>query len=82
MEEERIFETSNADLATYLVFEGIRLLECKVKNGRKKVVIMRFLDEFGKCLDLERVYLNTEFKKFRDINKWLLAKIHTTLREE
>lgn len=80
MDESRIFETSNVDLATYLVFEGIKLLEC-AKSGNSNIVKMRFLDDQGLCLDLERVFLNSEFKKFRDINKWLLKKVHNTLRE-
>lgn len=82
MEEANIYETSNVDLATYLVFEGIKLLECAKKPGQSNIVVMRFLDDKGQCLDLERVYLNSEYKKFRDVNKWLLKKIHTTLREK
>lgn len=80
MDEANIFETTNVDLASYLVFEGMKLLEC-AKKSHQNIVIMRFLDDTGQCLDLERVYLNSEYKKFRDINKWLLKKIHATLKE-
>lgn len=80
MEEAQIFETSNVDLATFLLFENIKLLECQKRPGTN-VVLMRFLDEKGSCLDLERIYLKSEFKKFRDINKWLLKKIHNAIKE-
>jgi hypothetical protein len=76
-----IFETQNADLATFLMLEGIKLLEVKRLETNNKLVILRFLDEKQNCLDLERVYLSSQFKKFRDINKYLLAKIHQALRD-
>lgn len=77
----RIFETQNVDLATFLMLMEIKLLEVKKSESKKNVVILRFLDEKQNCLDLERVYLNSEYKKFRDINKYLLSKIHEALRE-
>jgi hypothetical protein len=82
MEETRTFETTNVDLATFLVMEGIQLLEFTYKDRRKSIVVIRFIDDLGKCSDLERVYMNSEYKRFRDINKWLLSKIHDKLREE
>lgn len=81
MKEARIYETSNVDLATYLVYEGIKLLECTKKPGNSKIVVMRFIDDKGLCLDLERIFIKSDFKKFRDVNKWLLTKVHQILRE-
>lgn len=81
MEEMNIFETTNVDLASFLMFEEIKLLECRRDGTNHRVVVFRFLDEAQNCLDLERVYLSSNFKKFRDINKYLLKKIHATLRE-
>jgi hypothetical protein len=78
--ETSIFETQNVDLATYLMLEGIKLLECKKSDANSKVVILRFLDEKRNCLDLERSYLSSQYKQFRDINKYLLSKIHEVLR--
>jgi hypothetical protein len=69
----KIFETQNVDLATFLIKEGIKFLECQRLETNRKIVTLRFLD-------LERVYLNSEYKKFRDINKYLLSKIHEVLR--
>lgn len=77
----RIFETQNVDLATFLMLMEIKLLEVKKSETKRNIVILRFIDEKQNCLDLERVYLNSEYKKFRDINKYLLSKIHEALRE-
>lgn len=77
----QIFETQNVDLATFLMLSGIKFLEVMKSETKRNVVILRFLDEKQNCLDLERVYLNSEYKKFRDINKYLLSKIHEALRE-
>jgi hypothetical protein len=63
------------------MLEGIKLLECKKSETKRNVVVMRFLDEKQNCLDLERTYLSSQYKKFRDINKYLLSKIHEALRE-
>lgn len=80
--EVLIFETQNVDLATFLIMEGIKLLECSRSKSNTKIVVLRFLDEKQNCLDLERTYLSSSFKQFRDINKYLLSKIHETLRAE
>lgn len=77
----RIFETQNVDLGTFLMLMEVKLLEVRKSETKRNVVILRFLDEKQNCLDLERVYLNSEYKKFRDINKYLLSKIHEALRE-
>lgn len=76
-----IFETQNVDLATFLILEGIKFLELKKSETNSKVVILRFLDEKQNCLDLERAYLSSSYKKYRDINKYLLTKIHQALRD-
>ena len=81
MKELNIFETTSVDLAAFLMLEDVKLLECKVIDKRKNIVILRFLDSKQNCLDLERVFLSSDFKKYRDINKWLLKKIHETIRE-
>jgi hypothetical protein len=76
----RIFETQNVDLATFLMLMDVKLLEVKRSDTKRNVAMLRFIDEKHNCLDLERVYLNSEYKKFRDINKYLLSKIHEALR--
>jgi len=81
IKEPIVFETQNVDLGTFLIFEGIKLLECKKSPTNPRVVILRFLDEKQNCLDLERVYISSPYKKFRDINKYLLTKIHEAMRE-
>ncbi len=76
-----IFETQNVDLATFLILENIKFLKCKKSEANPRVVILCFLDEKQNCLDLERVFLNSDYKRFRDINKYLLSKVHAKLRE-
>jgi len=79
-----IYETANVDLAAFLMLQGIKFIEC-VSDTRikvtKPVVKMRFLDERAVCLDLERVFMSSDFKKYRDLNKYLLKEIHNKIRE-
>lgn len=75
------FETQNVDLASFLILEGMKFLGCKRSLDQPHVVVLRFDDSRGSCLDLERVFINSEYKKYRDINKWLLGKIHAALRD-
>lgn len=72
------FRTSSVDLATYLLYEGIELVGFERSNVKSSIVYILFKDPLGKCIDLERTYLNSDFKKFRDMNKWILRKIHET----
>lgn len=81
MKEVDIFETRNVDLATYLMMEGVKLLECKKSENNPKVILIRFVDDKRNCLDLERNFLNSPFKVFRDLNKYLLSKVHEALKE-
>lgn len=76
-----VFETQNVDLASFLILEGTKFLGCKRAPGNPNVVLLQFADAHQNCLDLERVFLNSEYKKYRDINKWLLGKIHSALRD-
>lgn len=80
-EKKPVFETNNVDLATFLLMEGIPLLQCKKSPTNPKVVILQFNNEKQNCLDLERAFLTSQYKKFRDLNKYLLTKIHEALRE-
>lgn len=83
MEREKplhIFETQNVDLASFLILEGIKFTGCRRADDQPHVVVLCFDDARQSCLDLERVFLSSEYKKYRDINKWLLQQIHKTLR--
>lgn len=76
-----MFETQSVDLASFLILEGIKFTGCKRSDTNPNVVVLCFADEKQNCLDLERVFLSSDFKKYRDINKWLLSKIHAALRD-
>lgn len=82
MADLKIFETKNVDLAAFLMFEGIKFLECRTEaSTNKPLVVLRFLDEKQNCLDLERVFMNSNYKRYRDLTKYLLREIHSKLRE-
>lgn len=74
------YETSNVDLASFLLLEGISLDDCFKSDINPKVVIIRFKDPQGRCIDLEMVFARSAFKQYRDINKQLLSRIHGVLR--
>lgn len=79
-----IFETKDVDLAAFLMFEGIKFLECCEVDNKgygRLIVKLRFLDDRQTCRDLERVFMGSDFKKFRDLNKYLLKEVHNKLRE-
>lgn len=81
MSLSKIFTTTDADLASFLILEGIKFLEAEIHESDRNRVLLNFDDAKQQCSDLERVYLNSQFKKFRDINKYVLKKIHSKLRE-
>lgn len=84
MEKSQIFETTNVDLAAFLMLEGIKYLECKTSEASKygkPVITMRFLDNKQNCRDLERVFMGSDCKKYRDFMKYLLKEVHNTIRE-
>ena len=79
-----IFETTNVDLAAFLMMEGIKFLECKISpsSGQARdIVVMRFLDDKTNCRDLERVFMGSDYKKYREFLKYLLREIHAKKRE-
>lgn len=79
-----IFETTNVDLAAFLMMEGIKFLECKMSPSAglaRDIVVMRFLDDKTNCRDLERVFMGSEYKRYRDYTKYLLREIHSKKRE-
>jgi hypothetical protein len=78
-----LYETKNVDLAAFLMFEGVKFLECRTERETgKDLVIMRFFDDKTICRDLERVFMTSDFKKYRDLTKYLLKEIHNKLREK
>lgn len=76
----KIFETQSVDLASFLILEEIKFLGCRRADENPNVVVLQFDDSRGSCLDLERVFIGSDFKKYRDVNKWLLSKIHQALK--
>jgi hypothetical protein len=82
MKQIKTFETYDVDLAAYLMLQGLKFIECKLDDapGTKPRVIMRFFDEKEAARDLEKVFMGSPEKKYRDFHKYLLRDIHRTLK--
>jgi hypothetical protein len=78
MKEKPIYKTQDLDVSAFLIFEGIKFIECKAEGS---VVYFYFEDTKSNCLDLERVFLNSEFKRYRTIHRYLLKQVHQALRQ-
>ena len=80
-DSSKLYSTADADLASFLLLEGVKFKNCEIHPSSDTVVLLNFFDDKQNCRDLERVYLNSDFKKFRDLNKYVLKQIHMRLRE-
>ncbi len=82
MKEVKTFETHDVDLAAYLMLQGLKFIECRLDDapGAKPRVTMRFFDEREAARDLEKAFMGTDIKKYRDFHKYLLRDIHRTLK--
>jgi len=79
---DSVFTTSNVDLAAFLLYSEEDFVSCDIHPDRESVVVMSFNDPHGKCVDLERVFIHSEFKKYRELHKWLLGQIHNRLKRK
>lgn len=77
---EKIYSTSNVALSAYLLLQGIEFKEIK-RTDKKDILEFVFKDEKQNCRDLERVFLNSEFKKYYEFNKYLLRELHLKSKE-
>lgn len=83
MKEVQIFSTHDVDLASYLMAEGLKFIETVLDESHtqsKPRVLMRFFDEKGVARDLERVFMNSNVKRFTDCRKYLLREIHRNFK--
>jgi len=80
-----VFETADLDLGAFLMLHGLKFLDSRVElegSRQKPKAIMRFDDEKTNARDLERVFMTSSEKRFRDLNKYLLREAHKSIREE
>lgn len=79
-----IYETHDCDLAAFLMLEGLKYVEAiidpmsNVEAGKPRI-ILRFLDPKGTARDLERVYMNSEYYKYRVLHKYTLKEVHRAI---
>lgn len=79
----KVFETSNLDLGAYLMLEGVRYLGCRIEiesQKRKPLAVMQFHDEKLNARDLERVFMTSTEKRYRDLTKYLLKEVHKEIK--
>ena len=84
MESTKVYETDNADLASFLMFQGIEFLGCRIdrhKITRKPVAVMQFDDTKEVARDLERTWYSSPEKRYRDVNKYMLREIHKAVKD-
>lgn len=80
----KIFETSDLDLAAFLMLHELKLIETRVEidpKQRRPKAIMRFADEKQTARDLERLFQTSTERRYRDCMKYLLKEAHTAVRE-
>ena len=84
MKDSNLYQTSDLDLGAYLMLMGLPFIGCTIEMDTRKNkprAVMRFVDEKQKARDLERLYMTSEQKKYRDILKYLLKEVHQTVRD-
>lgn len=84
MEVSKIFETTDLDLGAYLMMEGLKYMGCKLEETqtpKKPLVSVLFLDEKCVARDLERSFMISSEKRYRDLTKYLLKEVHKRIRE-
>lgn len=75
------YSTDNLGLASYLALKGLVFIEAKVEVifGKKKVV-MFFEDSLGQASILDREYVASSEKKYRDFIFFFRNKIDEALK--
>lgn len=82
MGEDKLFKTSDLDLGAYLMLKGLPFIGCNIESSKGKPrAIMKFVDEKQKARDLERLFMTSEEKKYRDVLKYLLKEVHQSVRD-
>lgn len=79
----KIFETSDLDFGAFLMLEGIQYLGCRVDYDsmkRKPLALMKFADEKLNVRDLERIFMTSREKRYRDLTKYLLKEVHKAVK--
>ena len=83
MEQISEFKTYDVDLSAFLMQEGLEYIGSELDSSKphKVRVILRFSDPLGKARDLERVFISSQQKSYRDCHRFLLKEVHKTLNE-
>ena len=71
---DKLFKTDNLSLAPFLLINGLKFVktdECQGKNNKKRTFFV-FEDPAGVGKDLERSFLNSPEKRYREA--WLFMR--------
>ncbi len=80
----KVFETSDLDLGAYLLLHGLAYIGSRIEvdsGHRKPKAILQFEDLKQNARDLERTFVTSEEKRFRDLNKYLLREAHKAIQD-
>jgi len=79
---EKLFKTCDLDLAAFLMLHDLKYVgveKIKDQESNKTKIQMIFYDPRNIALDLNRIFIMSEQKKYREFLKFLLKEIHKEL---
>lgn len=79
----KVYSTDNLDLAAFLMLHDVPFLGCRVIIDRRKdkpKATMDFDNSKQNILDLERIFVTSTEKRYRDLTKYLLKEVHRSVR--
>lgn len=80
----RTFQTSDLDLGAFLMTQGLRYLGSRIEYDqvrRRPKAVLEFEDAKQNARDLERVFMTSTEKRYRDVLKYLLKEAHKAVEE-
>lgn len=80
----RTFETSDLDLGAFLMTQGLRYLGSRIEfdpSRRRPKAVLEFDDAKQNARDLERVFMTSPEKRYREVHKYLLKEAHRAVND-
>jgi hypothetical protein len=80
---KKIYSTDNLALCPYLEMNGLKYLKAELSVGKndRSVVIFIFEDNLGVGRDLERSFMHSNEKKYRDLGLFFRNEIEKLKRQ-
>lgn len=80
----RTFQTSDLDVGAFLMTQGLHYLGSRIEFDqvrRRPKAILEFDDSKQNARDLERVFMTSQEKRYREVLKYLLKEAHKAVAE-